>query len=83
LDLTPVGFTTPFMYCFSTGIQELFEDPELFNPDRYLATTNGTKPDPVEDVNTDFLFGSGRVRLFGILFVLLILMSLSIENLPR
>ncbi|KAL1745663.1 cytochrome P450 [Schizophyllum fasciatum] len=40
---------------------ELFEDPDVFNPDRYLLTPHGTKPGVDDsDMRSTFIFGYGR-----------------------
>ncbi|KAJ7665797.1 cytochrome P450 [Mycena rosella] len=40
---------------------DLYDDPESFNPDRYLLTENGTKPGvDGSDLRPNFAFGVGR-----------------------
>ena len=42
---------------------ELLEDPNVFNPDRYLVTPHGTRPGVYDnDMRSTFIFGYGRVR---------------------
>ncbi|KAK7052024.1 putative cytochrome P450 [Favolaschia claudopus] len=47
----------------------LFEDPEMFVPERYLLTPNGTKPEvglDASDLRPNFSFGVGRRSCPGI-----------------
>ncbi|KAK1217185.1 hypothetical protein PQX77_020168 [Marasmius sp. AFHP31] len=40
---------------------EMYDNPETFNPDRFLSTENGTKPDvDGTDCRTNIVFGCGR-----------------------
>ncbi|CAL1708008.1 unnamed protein product [Somion occarium] len=61
--------TTLFMNIY--GIyhdEDLFEDPEVFNPDRYLSSEFGTKPGvDTAGFRHDFHFGCGRRICPGIL----------------
>lgn len=56
LTLTPAGgmFHDPAVY----------EDPEKFNPDRYMSSEVGTKPEHEYDLGqrNDLSFGGGRVN---------------------
>ena len=44
-------------------VTDLFDKPEVFNPDRYLLTEHGTIPG-VDDQHfrSNLVFGAGRVR---------------------
>ena len=43
--------------------EEFFDEPEVFNPDRYLQSKFGTKPGVgATAFRDDFHFGGGRVR---------------------
>lgn len=43
---------------------DIFEEPEVFRPERYLLTEHGTKPGvDSRDFRATLPFGSGRVRL--------------------
>ncbi|KAJ7586976.1 cytochrome P450 [Mycena floridula] len=47
---------------------DAFDEPEVFNPDRYLLTEHGTKPGfDASDFRSTFQFGSGRRICPGIL----------------
>ncbi|KAJ7039818.1 cytochrome P450 [Mycena alexandri] len=39
---------------------EIFEEPEVFNPDRFLKSEHGTRPGMDADFRDNFLFGGGR-----------------------
>lgn len=58
-------FLCIYVHFVSGGINhdpELFEDPETFNPDRYLHSEYGTKPGvDVTDFRHTIMFGAGRV----------------------
>lgn len=68
--ITPVeykGYTIPAgttIFINAWGIfhdPELYDDPETFNPDRYVLTENGTKPGvDAPDLKPNFIFGVGR-----------------------
>ena len=42
---------------------EVYENPEVFNPDRYMQSEIGTKKDHEQDIGqrNDLSFGGGRV----------------------
>jgi len=39
---------------------DIFEDPYVFNPDRFLTSEHGTRPGMDTDFRDNFLFGGGR-----------------------
>lgn len=43
---------------------EVYEDPEMFKPDRYMESDVGTKKEHENDIGqrNDLTFGGGRVR---------------------
>ena len=44
-------------------VPDLFDKPEVFNPDRYLLTEHGTIPGMDDQhFRSSFPFGAGRVR---------------------
>ena len=60
---------------------KVFEDPETFNPDRYLRSEYGTKPGVDEtDFRHTITFGAGRVGPLSVVANLL-LMALHSEDL--
>lgn len=42
---------------------DIFEAPEVFNPDRFIQSEYGTRTGRDTDFRDNFLFGGGRVRL--------------------
>jgi cytochrome P450 len=43
---------------------EIFENPEDFNPDRFLNSEHGTLPGMDTNFRDNFVFGGGRVGFF-------------------
>ncbi|KAJ6487800.1 cytochrome P450 [Mycena sanguinolenta] len=39
---------------------DIFEEPEVFNPDRFMKSAHGTRPDMDTDFRDNFSFGAGR-----------------------
>ncbi|KAJ7336385.1 cytochrome P450 [Mycena albidolilacea] len=39
---------------------DIYEDPEVFNPERYMQSEHGTRPGMDTDFRDNFLFGAGR-----------------------
>jgi hypothetical protein len=67
-----------------TPVQELYDDPESFIPDRYLLTKNGTKPEvDGSDLRPNLGFGVGRVSFTSSLSPFLAYYPATPENLPR
>lgn len=58
-----------FVYLYSPQYQDLFERPNEFWPERYLLTSDGTKPDLDKDysIRSTLSFGSGKASVFSAL----------------
>ncbi|KAF7328702.1 Cytochrome p450 [Mycena sanguinolenta] len=77
----PKGSTIFINACEFLNRWELYDDPENFNPDRYLLTENGTKPGvDGSNLRPTFAFGAGR-RICPGLHVAQHTINLSIMNL--
>jgi hypothetical protein len=51
---------------------ELYDNPDVFNPERYLLTENGTKPGvDGSDLRPNLAFGCGRVNIVDYAFAIM------------